>query len=103
MIFYCLQVKDPYRWLEKPNSNEVAEFVDAQNDLAFNYLTECPDRQQIRERLTELWKYPKYGKPEKRGSRYFYYAQQNGKYVNVNSNKMISLKYLLFYIINVAC
>ncbi|CAL8082984.1 unnamed protein product [Orchesella dallaii] len=94
--FFGTKVKDPYRWLERPNSNEVAEYVDSQNDLTFNYLTDCPDRQKVRERLTELWRYPKYGKPEKRGSRYFYYAQQSGKEIlNVQDDRTSAPRPLL--------
>jgi len=32
-----------------------------------------PERERIRRRLTELWDYPKYGAPFKKGGRYFFF------------------------------
>ena len=70
--YHGVEVADPYRWLEDPDSAETREWVEAQNKLTFGYLEEIPARSKIRERLTELWNYEKYGTPFKRGGRYFY-------------------------------
>ena len=70
--YHGVEVADPYRWLEDPDSAETREWVEAQNKLTFGYLEKTPARSKIRERLTELWNYEKYGTPFKRGGRYFY-------------------------------
>jgi prolyl oligopeptidase len=70
-------VEDPYRWLEDDNSAETAEWVKAQNQLTFGYLEKLPYRTEIRQRLTELWDYPKYGVPFKEAGKYFFY-KNNG-------------------------
>lgn len=69
------QVADPYRWLEDDvrESEEVAEWVEAQNALTFEYLETLPEREAIEKRLTELWNYEKYGTPSKHGDKYFFY------------------------------
>lgn len=68
-----VQVPDPYRWLEDPDSDETKAWVEAQNEVTFGYLGEIPAREQIKQRLTELWDYEKFGIPFKEGIRYFYF------------------------------
>lgn len=69
-----IEVSDPYRWLEEDvrESKDVAEWVVAKNQETSAYLESIPQRVAIKERLTELWNYEKYGVPSKAGSRYFY-------------------------------
>lgn len=71
--YHGVPVPDPYRWLEDPNSEETKQWVAAQNRVTFGYLQEIPARERIKERLTQLWDYEKYGVPFKRGNRYFYF------------------------------
>ena len=66
-------VADPYRWLEDDRSDETAEWVQQQNELTFNYLEQIPFREQIKERLTEIWNYPKYSAPFRKGKNYYFY------------------------------
>lgn len=68
-----VQVPDPYRWLEDPDSDETKAWVEAQNQVTFSYLNEIPVREQIKQRLTKLWDFEKYGIPFKEGDRYFYF------------------------------
>jgi prolyl oligopeptidase len=68
-------VMDPYRWLEETESDEVSAWIEAQNELAFEYLGQVPQREAIRQRLETLWSYDKFGVPFKRGGRYFYTRQ----------------------------
>ena len=74
-VYHGVKVPDPYRWLEDDvrESKNVAEWVQAQNEVTFEYLEQIPERKQIAERLTKLWNYEKYGSPFKRGGRYFYF------------------------------
>ncbi|MBD2626563.1 prolyl oligopeptidase family serine peptidase [Trichormus variabilis] len=66
-------VADPYRALEDPDSEETKAWVDAQNQVTFGYLNEIPAREKIKQRLTKLWDYEKYGTPFKEGETYFYF------------------------------
>lgn len=68
-----VQIPDPYRWLEDPDSGETKAWVEAQNQVTFSYLNEIPVRSQIKQRLTQLWDYEKLGIPFKEGVRYFYF------------------------------
>lgn len=73
--FFGTPVVDPFRWLECDvrNSDEVRQWVDAQNKLTFSLLKKIPYRKEIESRLTQLWDYEKYGTPFKQGDRYFYF------------------------------
>ncbi len=70
--YHGTKVADPYRWLEDPDSPETRQWVEAQNKLTFGYLEKIPARAQIKQRLTELWDYEKYGVPWREGGRYFF-------------------------------
>ncbi|MBN1661214.1 MAG: S9 family peptidase [Anaerolineae bacterium] len=69
--FHGTFVADPYRWLEDPDAEETKAWVEAQNAVTFDFLRRIPEREGIRERLTELWDYAKAWAPVKRGGRYF--------------------------------
>ncbi|MEL6581541.1 MAG: prolyl oligopeptidase family serine peptidase [Cyanobacteria bacterium J06621_12] len=71
--YHGVEVKDPYRWLEDPDSEATEKWVKAQNEVTNGYLATIPARDKIRQRLTQLWDYEKYGIPFKRGDRYFYF------------------------------
>src|SRR5438874_3902234 len=67
-----VKVADPYRWLEDDNSAATKAWVEAENKVTFGYLEQIPERPRIRERLTRLWNYERYGVPFKEGGRYFF-------------------------------
>jgi len=71
--YHGTRVPDPYRWLEDPDSPESRAWIEAENRLTAAYLAEIPARSTIRERLTKLWNYPKYGTPFRKGRRYFFF------------------------------
>ena len=71
-VYHGISVADPYQWLEDQNSNQTAEWVAAQNALTFAYLNELPSRDSLRERLTELWNYPRLGLPQREGGLLFH-------------------------------
>ncbi|KAK7861691.1 hypothetical protein R5R35_005360 [Gryllus longicercus] len=71
--YFGTEVKDPYRWLEDPDSSETAKFVDEQNAITRPFLDNCPVRAEVNSRLTQLWNYPKYSCPYRHGNKYFFY------------------------------
>ena len=70
--YHGVKVADPYRWLEELDSQETRSWVEAENKVAFAFLESIPARAAIKDRLTKLWNYEKYGVPFKEGNRYFY-------------------------------
>ena len=72
-VYHGQAVPDPYRWLEDLDSERTRAWVEAQNQLTFDYLQRIPARQRLLERLTQLWNYEKYSQPFKEGGRYFYF------------------------------
>jgi prolyl oligopeptidase len=67
-----IKVADPYRWLEDDNSAETKAWVEAQNKVTFGYLEQIPQRKALKDNLTRLWNFERYGIPHKEGSRYFF-------------------------------
>jgi prolyl oligopeptidase len=76
-VFFDQEVVDNYRWLEDDRSEETADWVEAQNDVTFDYLDKIPFREQLKERLTGLWNYEKIGTPFKEG-KYTYFYKNDG-------------------------
>jgi prolyl oligopeptidase len=70
--YHGTSVADPYRWLEDANAADTREWVEAQNKVTGAWLGQIPERAAIKERLTKLWNYERYGVPYKEGGRYFY-------------------------------
>jgi prolyl oligopeptidase len=68
------RVADPYRWLENDvrTDTKVRDWVTAQNKVTDAYLATLPGRDAIRQRLSQLWNYERFGIPEKAGRNYFY-------------------------------
>src|SRR5689334_13698498 len=59
--YHGTRVADPYRWLEDDNSPATKAWVEAENAVTFGYLEKIPQRNAIKERLTELWNYERFG------------------------------------------
>ncbi|MCD8453546.1 prolyl oligopeptidase family serine peptidase [Tenacibaculum finnmarkense genomovar ulcerans] len=75
--YFGTKVTDNYRWLEDDKSTETENWVKAENDVTFNYLSKIPYREQLKNRLSELWNYEKLGTPFKEGD-YTYFYKNNG-------------------------
>ncbi|XP_076808880.1 prolyl endopeptidase-like isoform X1 [Clavelina lepadiformis] len=71
--YHGTKMPDFYTWMEDPDCDETKAFVEAQNEISVPYLKECPHREKFFDRLTELYNYPKYSCPFKRGSHYYYF------------------------------
>jgi prolyl oligopeptidase len=70
--YHGTAVSDTYRWLEEPDSAETQAWVAAQNELTEQTLGQLPQRDQFRQRLPELWNYPRSSAPERKGDTYFW-------------------------------
>lgn len=83
--YHGVKISDPYRWLEDTNSSETAAWVEAENKVTQAYLSQIPEREKIRARLTQLYdfeRYPaqaleQYGGAFKAGGKYFLF-RNNG-------------------------
>lgn len=75
--YFSQQVADPYRWLEDDRSAETEAWVKAQNLVTEAYLDQIPYRNEIKERLTKIWNYPKSGAPSREGNAWYVY-RNNG-------------------------
>jgi prolyl oligopeptidase len=75
--YHGTAVADPYRWLEDDNSPDTKDWTARQNEVTFAYLKSIPQRDAIKDRLTKLWNYERYGVPSRKGSRYFI-SRNNG-------------------------
>ena len=69
--YHGTTVKDPYRWLEDPDSAETKAWVTAQNKVSKTFLGKT-NRLKLIEKLTKVWNYERHGAPFKKGKRYFY-------------------------------
>ena len=76
-VYFGQEVADPYRWLEDDLSKETKQWVKAENEVTFDYLSQIPYRDVIRERLQKLWNYEKYSAPFVRGE-YTYFFKNDG-------------------------
>ncbi|MDH7511721.1 MAG: prolyl oligopeptidase family serine peptidase [Clostridiales bacterium] len=71
--YFGTKVADPYRWLEDDKAENVKQWVEVQNRVTFGYLAKIPFRENIRQRLTEIYNYPRYSAPFRAGEYYFFY------------------------------
>jgi len=71
--YHGTEISDPYRWLEDGDSEETKNWVKSQNEVTDNYLAKIPFRDQIKNRLTDLWNYEKFSAPNKVGEYYFFF------------------------------
>ncbi len=71
--YFGTPVADPYRWMEDDQSEDIKEWIQQQNELTFSYLENIPFRQKIRQRLNEVYNYPRYSSPFRAGEYYFFY------------------------------
>ncbi len=75
--YHGTTVADPYRWLEELDSADTKAWVAAQNALTDSIVAQMPERARIKQRLTELWNYPRMSLPFKEANWYFY-TKNNG-------------------------
>ena len=70
--FFGTAVANPYRWLEDAEDPEVLAWTQQQHDLAMDVLESLAGRETFDQRLRQVWDFPKYDIPRKRGDKLFY-------------------------------
>ncbi len=75
--YFGVGVSDPYRWLEDDTSAAVADWVKRQNTVTFDYLAKIPFRTELKKRVEQLYNYPKYSSPWRKGP-YYVYTKNDG-------------------------
>jgi prolyl oligopeptidase len=69
--YHGTRIADPYRPLEDADAPSTRAWIAAQNELTTGILGRVQDRGAIRERLSQLWDFPRAGAPWRRGDRWF--------------------------------
>ena len=70
--YFGTKVADPYRWLENDTSAETNAWVEAERKVTNDYLSHIPFREALKERLTQIVNYERYGMPSKEHGRFIY-------------------------------
>ncbi|CAG7824134.1 unnamed protein product [Allacma fusca] len=71
-------IKDPYRWLEDPDSEETKKFIQEQNQLTTTYLEGILDRERIGEKCQEIWNFPRFHTAPAKAGDYYYFWKSSG-------------------------
>jgi prolyl oligopeptidase len=77
-----VKVPDPYRWLEKADSDEVESWTQKQNAHMRKLLDSVPERQRIADRLWQLYEIGALGVPVAKGEgkrRRYFFTRRTGK------------------------
>lgn len=69
-------VPDPYRWLEDPNGEGVADWIAQQHSRASQYLKQLPKRDAFAKRLADVVYMPSISQPAVTNGKMFYTAKQ---------------------------
>ncbi len=72
------KVADPYRWMEQTDSDETKAWIEAENKLTNSYISAIPQREAIKNRLTEIWNYERYSAPAKIADNFYIYSKNDG-------------------------
>ena len=81
--YHGTSVADPYRWLEDTEAPDTREWWTQQNALVEDFVSAVPAREEIRQRLTELWDFPKRTAPFRYGDRWFHFRNTGLQNQNV--------------------
>src|SRR5579864_5843603 len=75
-----VEITDPYRWLEDQSSPRTRVWIEQQTAYTRAYLDAIPGREQIRERVKELFAVKGFiSEPWNVGDRYFFLQRQQNK------------------------
>ena len=71
--YFGTKVSAPYRWMENEADPDLRKWIEAENTLTQNYLAQIPYRDSLKQRLEQLWNYPKMSTPFMKDSLTFYF------------------------------
>jgi prolyl oligopeptidase len=71
-VYHGHAVPDPYRWLEDGDAPAARAWIEAEAELTERFLAAIPARAAIRQRITTLWNYERFGLPRRVGNAYVY-------------------------------
>lgn len=77
--YHGTKVADPFRWLEDADSPEVQAWADQQMKRTREFLDRHPRRQQIVERMRELWNYTQHRVPYRKGDHYYFFRNDGSQ------------------------
>ncbi len=70
--YFGQRVPDPYHWMETENTPELNQWIEKENKVTRDYLSQIPFRDQIENEIRQRINYPKFSLPEKKNGRYFF-------------------------------
>ncbi|MBP7416876.1 MAG: hypothetical protein KA831_09505, partial [Pyrinomonadaceae bacterium] len=76
--FHGTSVADPYRWMEDTETAEMKSWIEAENKITDAYIQSVPQRAKIKDRLTELTNYERFGAPAKIADGFYIYTKNDG-------------------------
>lgn len=76
--YFGMEVPDPYRPLENDTSEATLKWVEAENKVTRDYLSQISFRDALRQRLEQLNNYPKVGMPSKAKDGKYYFYKNDG-------------------------
>ena len=77
--YFGHKVKDPYRWMENEDSEDLRKWIEEENKITFDYLEKIPFRNKINKRLKELNSQTTYGDSFIAGDYFFFYKNESGE------------------------
>ena len=76
--FHGVKVADPYRWMEETDSPDMKSWIEAENKITQDYISQIPQREAIKNRLTQIWNYERYSAPSKVADGFYVYTKNDG-------------------------
>lgn len=76
--YFGTKVPEPYLWMDNLTNPQLHQWVAAENKLTRQYLDNIPIRGWIKERLTQLWNYPKEGTPDQLKNGMLFFSKNSG-------------------------
>ncbi|KAI1731263.1 prolyl oligopeptidase family domain-containing protein [Ditylenchus destructor] len=70
---HLLEIADPYRWMENPDSKETKRFIKQLNSMSRPFFEKSYSRDKFREKLTKIYDQKMYGCVSKHGDHYYYF------------------------------
>ena len=77
-IYHGSEIVDNYAWLENSDDPAVIEWTEEQEKLTHKFIDDLPQKEFLKKRFNELWRYDDEGVPQKalESERIFYYSKK---------------------------